>query len=197
MAKEISLAQRGLIVLGLMLVTAVVVLCIILFRGGTPPVENAPRTELVALAVANPIGGFPDSVNWGALAVLGQRLPDAPGKEVRYNAALSFARRGSAQIPLDVFCQMLDEDLQMRNFKIGIGDGKFAVDEYAARQTVLTALKEFAAWHKNKKAVEAIGVSSPAMQRVYAAVDKLTKSENPTLRKEAESIQEKVKSGVW
>jgi len=184
-------------VLGLMLVTAVAVLCIILLRGGPTPVENAPRAELAALAVANPIGGFPDSVNWGALAALSQRLPDAPGKEVRYNAALSFARRGSELIPLNVFCQMLDEDLQLRNFKISIGEGKFAVDEYAARQTVLTALKEFAAWHKNNKAVQAVGVSSPPMQRVYAAIDKLTKSENPTLRKEAETIQEKVKSGVW
>ena len=122
------------------------------------------------------------------MAVLGQRLPSSPGWGTRYNATISLASRGSTKVPFDVLAQMLDEDQQMRNFRVPLSDGKEVANEYNARRTVLLGLKAFADWQKHKEAVQAVG-HNPELQRVYAAIDKLTASTNEVVRKEAESVK--------
>src|ERR1700736_1810414 len=85
-----GLMRRGLLLLGLMTVLAVVVLYVALRR---PDQEVRAEPPLAA------------------------GLPSAPGWEIRYNATVALARRGSPQLPLGVLCEMLDEDRQMRNFR--------------------------------------------------------------------------------
>jgi hypothetical protein len=188
MAQESGLAQRGLLLLGLML-AIVTVVGFILFRptSSLPPEDNR-HPELAALAVPGLGACFPANINWGATAVLGERLPSSPGWGTRYNATVSLASQGSTKTPFDVLAQMLDEDQQMRNFRVRLGDGKEIANEYKARRTVLLGLKAFADWHKHKEAVRAVG-DSPELQRVYAAIDKLTTSTNDVVRKEAESVK--------
>lgn len=72
--------------------------------------------------------------------------PAAPtGWEVRYNAALALAHRGSDKLSdpavQELFREMLDEDQQLRNFRIKRKDGSEAPDPVAARGTVLGAMK--------------------------------------------------------
>jgi hypothetical protein len=184
MANESGLAQRGLLLLGLMLVTLALAGFILFRPTGNPPLEESKRPELITLAIPQLGASFPASMDFGALAVLSQSLPSSPGWGVRYNATLVLARRGSAKTPLDVLSQMLDEDQQMRNFRVRLADGKDVADEYAARRTVLAALKAFDDWQQHKDAVQAVG-NAPELQRVQAAIDKLTHSGNEVVSKEA------------
>jgi len=190
---ESGLAQRGLLLLGLMLAIVAVVSFVLFRPTGNPAQEDSNRPELVALAVPNPGACFPGDINWGAMAILGQSLPSSPGWMVRYNATLALARRGSAKTPFDVLSEMLDEDRQMRNFRVRLADGKEVANEYAARETVLNALKAVEDWQKHKEAGTAVGNSSE-LQRVDAAIDKLTRSTNEVVRKEAEMVKKSIRS---
>jgi hypothetical protein len=196
MAQDSGLAQRGLLLLGLILALVAVVGFFLFRPAPEPPPGEAKHPELAPLVM--PIAGatFPGSINWGGMVRLSQTMPDSQGWEVRYNAALALAHRGSPDLPFGVFCQMLDEGLQMRNFQ-GTEDGKSFVDEQAARRTVLNALKGLTDWHKHKDAVEKVGKDNPELQRVYAAVDRLTHSENSVLKEEAQNIKAKIASGKW
>src|SRR5208282_705557 len=118
MAQESGLAQRGLLLLGLMLAIVAVVGFVLFRPKGTPPSEDGQRPELLVLAVPSPGAGFPVFINWGAVAILSKSLPSSPGWAVRYNATVTLARRGSAKTPFDVLSEMLDEDQQLRNFRV-------------------------------------------------------------------------------
>ena len=83
---------------------------------------------------------------------------------------------------------MLDEEQQMHNFRIAIAPGKEVADEYAARRTVLDALKAFDDWQKHKEAVQAAR-DNPGLACVHTAIDKLTKSGNEVLRNEAQIVK--------
>jgi hypothetical protein len=107
---------------------------------------------------------------------------------VRYNATLALGRRGSKDLPLGVLREMLDEDQQMRNFRVLLSEGKMVTDERAARQTIIDTLQAFDQWQKHKDAVAALR-DNPELQRVYAAIDKLTRSSNEIVRKEAKNVQ--------
>jgi hypothetical protein len=193
MAQESGLAQRGFLLLGLML-AIVALVGFVLFRPKPhPPIEDEQDAELVAMGVPNPGAGFPGEINWGAAAVLGKHLPSSPGWMVRYNATLTLARRGSTQTPFAILAEMLDEDRQKRNFRVRLADGKEVADESAARRTVFDTLEAFGEWQKHKEAVQAAG-NNPDLQRVYAAIDKLTQSPDETLRKEAESVKKTTSS---
>lgn len=118
-----------------------------------------------------------------ALAVGCQRpgapLPSVPagprsvgGWEVRYNAVLSLARRGSPHVQdpdvWDVLKDMLDEDQQLRNFRIPLSGGREAPDEAAARLTVLGALRAVQELHRQQPAMDLSGLKGP--------IEKLTHS---------------------
>ena len=118
----------------------------------------------------------------------GPRNP--PGFEVRYNAAIALARLGSDRVAerLDVLNEMLDEQQQLRSFRRRIDkDGnllpedKAPLDPVAARTTVESALKAIVTLHEKNPKVDL----SPLMP----ALDKLTHSENPVLKNEAEKTK--------
>jgi hypothetical protein len=197
MAQDSGLVLRGLLLLGMILVLVTVVLFVVFRPAENPPLQETARPELISLGV--PVVGTqaPANVNWGALAALGSALPDAPGWEVRYNATLALARKGTVEMPFDVLRDMLDEKLQMRNFQALTPQGLLVVDEQAARRTVLNALKALEEWHKHKVAVDKVGKSNQELQRVYAAVDTLTQSFNKVVKQEAELVNQKIASGKW
>jgi hypothetical protein len=186
MAQNTGLVSRGLLLLGMILILVTFVGFIVL-----RPADTAARAD----------------------ATVAQRDMSTPGWEVRYNATEALARRGSARLPLYVLAEILDEDQQMRNFLFTTADGNQFVDETAARRTVLSGLKALAEWLKHKDAVNAVATNDAAqlvlaavpsaafpmtaeaasnavqLQRVFAAVDKLTLCTNQVVRDEAENVK--------
>src|SRR5947207_6491558 len=107
MAQESGMVQRGLLLLGLMLILMTVI-GFVLFR----PVDTAPRGE----------------------ARIAERKPSKDGWEVRYNAATALARRGSKELPCDVIADMLDEEQQLRNYMTKTPEVNNALGEQAGRK---------------------------------------------------------------
>jgi hypothetical protein len=193
MAQDRGLVQRGLIMLGFMLALVTLVLLVLWRRPTAPEQKATEHPELVALSVPNPGAVFPAHVNWAALAKLSEMLSSSPGWEIRYNAAIALARRGSVNVPLDILASMLDEQRQMRNFRAKLADGTEVADEVAARRTVLNALQAVMEWHKFKAAVDKVGKDNPAeLRMVYAAIECLVHSSNAVLKEEAEKAKKEL-----
>lgn len=118
--------------------------------------------------------------------------PSGPGWEVRYNAVLALAQRGSDQfldpIVQDLVKEMLDEEQQLRNFRTRLKSGEEAGNPQAARMAVLGSLHAIGGYHGKKPAADLSGL--------HPAIQKLTDSANPVLAKEARGLLEKLsKSG--
>jgi len=176
--------------LGLMVLLTSVVLYVALRRPQQEaPVERAHPEWLAALGIA-PQSSLPAALPWTSLPGLATGLPSAPGWEIRYNAVVALARRGSPALPLAQMREMLDEDQQMRNFRATLADGRDVPDETAARRTVLNALKALAQWHTHAAALKAMGPDDLALAQVYRAVDQLTHSPNLVVRTEAEKTRQ-------
>jgi len=94
------------------------------------------------------------------------------GWEVRYQAVLSLARRGSPHVKdpglWDVLAEMLDEDQQLRNFRVQLRDGREVPDEFAARTTVIGALRAVQELHRRQPAMDLSDLKGP--------IEKLTHS---------------------
>jgi hypothetical protein len=108
--------------------------------------------------------------------------PSAPGWEVRYNATLALARRGSDQVKKNEqvwenLNEMLDEEQQLRNFRIKSKDGSEVSDEPAARMTVISALQAIDELHQRRPDMDLSGL--------LPAIEKLTSSSNVAVRTEA------------
>jgi hypothetical protein len=193
MAQDKALAKRGLVLLAFMLALATLV-GLVLWRGNrTPPQQPATdNAELVALAVPNLGAPFPAHVHWAALGKLSEMLPSSPGWEIRYNAVIVLAHRGSAKVPFHILVEMLDEQRQMRNFRATLPDGQVVADEANARRMVLNALKAVVEWHKFTSAVNAVGKDNPELRKVYAAIERLTHGTNTVLKEEAEKTRKEL-----
>src|SRR5262245_19560399 len=100
MAENSGLHQRGLLLLGLMLV----IVAGIWYFGFFLPGSGQPGPA--------------------AQAATSKAQPSPKGWEIRYNAALALARRGSTHLPFDVVREMLDENRQMANFRVQLHDGR-------------------------------------------------------------------------
>jgi hypothetical protein len=129
----------------------------------------------------------------------GQTIPDEPpadvkasprGWQIRYNATLSLAARGSKKVRLDLLQEMLDENVQLKNFRLKTrGNTRDVPDEAGARRTVLNTLKAIAEWHQKLDVARAYTSQEDKkdLEKVYAAIDRLAdKGTNPVLRTEAE-----------
>jgi hypothetical protein len=182
-----GLTQRGLLLFGLM-TAAAFILWVVLWRTPeqTLPMEKR-QPELIAALTTAP-ASLP-AVPWGPLVQVSALLPSAPGWEIRYNATVTLARRGSPQLPLDILAEMLDEGQQMKNFRARLQDGREVPDETAARRTVLQALKAVLEWHKHASALRAVGPDHPGLQKVHAAIVRLTQSPNLVVKTEAENTR--------
>lgn len=108
--------------------------------------------------------------------------PKSPaGWEVRYNAALALARRGSPHAKdagvWDTLLEMLDEDQQLRNFRSKLDDGREVPDETGARTTVIGALQAAQELRRKQPQMDLSGLREP--------IDKLTRSPNATVALQA------------
>jgi hypothetical protein len=107
-----------------------------------------------------------------------------PGWEVRYNAAIALARRGSATVlenpARESILQMLDEDQQMRNFRETV-NGKQVTDSAKAQLTVITAVQAVAELHRRNPDMD--------LSPFKAAVDKLVESQSLAVNTEAKKTQ--------
>lgn len=188
---DAGLWQRGLLLFLFVAAIAGTALYVALYRPPAPPAEEHPhQAEALVPLLVSPQAIFPASITWAAVQQLHENLPSAPGWEIRYNATLALARRGSAQLPLEVLSEMLDEPKQMHNFRVRLQDGRNAPDETAARRTVLSALEAFVPWHKQMAEKKKFGTANADLQHVYDAVRQLTQSSNLVLRTEAEKARQ-------
>lgn len=183
-----GLVLRGIVLLAFVGALATFVLAVIFWRSQPPAPVSEPYVETaVAALVAPTLSAFPSHVWWPAVVQAGQNLPSEPGFEIRYNAAATLARRGSANVPWPLIREMLDENLQRRNHGSRLPDGKYAYDEGAARENIISTLKALAAWHE--KQPESHRQPSPALADVYARVDELAQSSNVALKSQAETTR--------
>ncbi|HEX4589970.1 MAG TPA: hypothetical protein VH120_08585, partial [Gemmataceae bacterium] len=114
-----------------------------------------------------------------ASAVSGPASP--AGWEIRYNAALALARRGSPHVKepevWDSLTEMLDEDQQLRNFHSKTDDGREVTDETGARTTVIGALQAVQELHRKQPQMDLSGLKEP--------IEKLTHGPNSTVAVQA------------
>lgn len=184
--QDTGLIQRGLLLLGGMTALVVVILLIVL-RGGEAPGKSEANRPPVLLEIT-PIASFPAALNWGSLAQLGRDLPSAPGWEIRYNAAATLARRGSQKTPWPVILEMLDEDMQRRNFRVTLKGGQQVANVEEAQLTVQNALAAVALWHKKQEGNAA--AISTELRAVYDQVDRLAQGANTPVRVQADRVRQ-------
>lgn len=156
-----ALRKRGLLLFGLIAVIAAVVL-LALARW---PSQQTPQEP--------PEGVTPSPAGW----------------EIRYQATVTLARRGSKQVPLATLREMLDEKQQLRNCVTKLQNGKVVSDEGAARRIIISALNAFVEWKQKVKDEGELG-TLVASSGIYEAIDKLRETPNLQLRTEVEKARE-------
>src|SRR5581483_8325157 len=134
MSQDTGLIRRGLLLLAMMsaLVTVVLTSMFQRPRQALPVEQGTP--EYLAATLVTPASAYPASLGWAALYQVGDASPSATGWEIRYNAAWALARLGSDRVPWTLFREMLDEQRQMRNFRVQLEDGRNVPDEAKARE---------------------------------------------------------------
>jgi hypothetical protein len=187
-SEETGLAKRGLLLLGFMVALAAVVLFILL-KGPTTPTRTEQRLERPVVPLIQAAAPFPGSLPWATFVQLAEQAPSAPGWEIRYNAALALARRGSPHTPWHIVHEMLDIEQQRRNFRVELRSGKIVADEEAALRTVYNTLGAIADWHK-KTTTDRMGQLPEGLARVYEDVDRLTQSSYAELRVQADRVRQ-------
>ncbi len=183
--QDAGLVQRGLLLLGGMTALVIVVLLIV-FRNPETPTRSAARNDVLVPMFVAP-APFPAAVNWPWFVQLDDQLPSAPGWEGRDNAAVTLARRGSPNTPWPVVLEMLDEDRQLRNYRVTLKNGQVAVNEEDATRTVVNALAAIAEWHKKQDRAAAV---SADLQLVYDQVDRLAQGNHTLLRVHADRVRQ-------
>ena len=187
MSQDVGLIKRGLLLLVLMS-GLVVVLLIIMFQRTTSVLPaTVARPELVAPLMIRSDSAFPSGVSWAGLYQMKEAFPTPAGWMIRYNAAATLARRGSPNVPWDLFLEMLDENRQMHNFREQLPTGEVVPDETAARMTMVSALRALADWHKKQS--KGTKVEAPDLLQVYATVDKLAGSQVMEIKTQAENTR--------
>lgn len=88
-----------------------------------------------------------------------------PGLEIRYNAALALARRGSPKIRVDLLQEMLDEERLRENFRLRRAGGTDTVDESTVRTTLLSTLQALTELHQRQPEKDLTAVK-PALQKL-------------------------------
>lgn len=102
------------------------------------------------------------------------------GREIRYQAAEALARRGSSKASaiIPILNDMLDEDLQAKTFQTRLKNGRTVADGTMVRSVLTGAMKSIAEWKTRDPNVDLLPL--------LPALEKLSKSDNPVLRTEAE-----------
>ena len=131
----------------------------------------------------------------GIVIVAGCKQPPPPspngpasgsGWEVRYDAVLALAHRGSDKfldpVVLDLVQEMLDEEQQLRNFRVTLKSGQEVTNAQAARMAILGTISSVRDFHEKKPTAD--------LKPIGPAIDKLTKSQIPVIAKEARALAE-------
>lgn len=108
--------------------------------------------------------------------------PKSPsGWEIRYNATLALARRGSPHVKdpevWDSFLELLDAEQQLRNFRNKSEDGQIKSDENGAYTAVISALQAAQDLHRKDPKIDLSGLKAP--------IEKLTHNPNATVSVQA------------
>ena len=115
------------------------------------------------------------------------------GWEIRYEATATLARKGSKEVRINVLREMLDENIQLKNSRAKLADGKEVPNETTARLNVINAMKAVVDWHKKPEAIKAAAAAHPEeLKGVYAAIDRLAQSSNLVVRTEAERTRKAI-----
>jgi hypothetical protein len=184
-----GLVLRGLVLLAIIGCIVTFVLAILFWRS-EPPVSTrqTPPEHYVPLAIAPSLAPFPSNVSWAAVVQLCESVPSAPGFDVRYNAAVTLARRGSTATPWPLLREMLDEKVQLRNSRVTQPDGQDVYDEFAAHHKMTKALQAIAAWHEKRKA-DPNPVAPADLRELYAIVDRLAENAQGEVKIQAEKAR--------
>ncbi len=179
--------MRGLVLLGLAAMLAFAGLVIFLRWKGAPPpvVKMDARSMAVLLFQVQPTTGFPAAL--GPVIAVADEFPSTPGRDIRYQAVLTLADRGSAKVPWDVYRELLDVHRQFCNFRKHTGAGSEYIDEANARRIILRGLVDLATWHARQDRTKV--TPGPQLLAVYRAVDTLAQSSIPELASEARKTQ--------
>lgn len=98
--------------------------------------------------------------------------PSSPGWEVRYNAALALARRGSDGVKDDraweTLQEMLNEEQQLRNFKHRTRGNKEVPDAGAAHMELITALQAVEELHRRRPELDIAGLK-PMVEKLVTS----------------------------
>jgi hypothetical protein len=157
-----ALRTRGLLLFGLVAVIAAVVLLVIVrWPGQAEPKEPPANVE-----------------------------PSPRGWEVRYQATMTLARRGSTKVPFATLLEMLDETKQLRNCVTKLQSGKEVSDEGAARRIVINGLNAFVEWHRSPAKDQLNNEQKAEVAKIFEAIDRLRQTENDQLRVEVEKARE-------
>jgi hypothetical protein len=114
----------------------------------------------------------------------GKVQPSRKGWQIRYNATLALLVKGSKRIPFDNVLEMLDENIQLKNFRVKLKNGQDVPDETGARKTILNTLRAIADWQKKQAKDNA--AQSKDWRKIYAAIKNLAEnSPNAVVRTEA------------
>ena len=95
-SQDSGLVKRGLILLTILALVVIFVFTQLLPRAVKTVPAARQRPELLATALLWPGSGFPGTVDWLDLYRIGEAYPSRLGWRIRYNAATTLARRGSA-----------------------------------------------------------------------------------------------------
>ena len=131
---------------------------------------------------------MPTGCNRGKPPALTTGPASPPGWEVRYNATIALARRGSDKVKEDHvwenLLEMLDEEQQLRNFRHQQKKGSDVqvADPGAAYLTVITTLQAVNELHRRRPELDLSGLKP--------ALDKLASSSNLAVNTEAKRTQQ-------
>jgi hypothetical protein len=155
------------------------------FWEGTP--EEKGRIEDVLVRLSYDAGTGEDRLAWLAddAEEVTRSVTRKPGAEVRYNATVALARRGSSRVRLALLDEMLDEDGLKNTFRVTSKDGKESADEAKVWLTMTSALRAVAQLlHKNPRL---------DLSDLRRRIDALADHPNPSLRTEAKNAQNALK----
>jgi hypothetical protein len=151
------------------------------FWEGTP--QEKGRIEDVLLRLSYDSGSGEDRLAWLAedAEEVTRSVTRKPGAEVRYNATVALARRGSNRVRLALLDEMLDEDGLKSTFRITSKDGKESADEAKVWLTMTSALRAVAELHHKNPRLD--------LTELRTKIDALADHPNPSLRTEAKNAQ--------
>lgn len=151
------------------------------FWEGTP--REKGRIEDVLVRLSYDMGKGEELLAWLAddAEEVTRSLTRKPGAEVRYNATVALARRGSARVRLPLLDEMLDEPGLQATFRVTNKDGREVADHAKVWLTMTSAVRAVAELHRQNPRLD--------LAMLRPRIDALAEHPNPTLRTEAKNTQ--------